>query len=252
MCSCFSALFSELSLSLFVNSHSRIHTAHCRTRTSRVWPLVSTHSAAASAWSPAALPPTVLERCSGTSLSVVYHRAHWPRELAPVTLLPPRPPTTLAPVRTVLVLPTGYNYSAFSSSPSSFPLMFALSVSLALAFSARLLTPRSRKWAVGPSALCSQHAERHWLYSGSEQVGEAVMRGGNSAGRLEGRWGRRRWPAAQQPAYLHLPFSLFLSFPVQFLISFSISAWMWRWSLFWVLPLSCNPAWRTNGAEDSP
>lgn len=56
-----------------------------------------------------------------------------PRELALVTLLPlcvSRPwPDHVAPVRIVIVLPIGYNYSAFCCSPSS----LCLSPSLGLA-----------------------------------------------------------------------------------------------------------------------
>ncbi len=143
--------------------------------------------------------------------------AHWPCELAPVTLLPPclsppRPDHT-APVTTVLALPTGYNYSAFCCSPFS----LSLALSLSLSLSARLGLDTEVQ-AEGPraAALCSQRAERHSLHRGSEQVGGGDAKGGKGregggcysldakASGLEGRWGwrgSRRGPAAQQPTY---------------------------------------------------
>lgn len=157
-----------------------------------------------------------LRRCSGTSVSVVYRTCPLGLSARPgdapvcVCLSAPRPDHA-APATSVLVLPSGYNYSAFS----------------------RSLSPprvRSSPWAWldldtevhsegrGAVALCSQHAERHWLHCGSKQVGgrwcECV--GGcysldAKASGLEGRWGRRaawKGPAAQQPTYLPLPFAL--------------------------------------------
>lgn len=92
------------------------------------------------------------KRCFSSAVGGLWvwftKHAHWPCELAPVTLLPlclspPRLDHT-APVTTVLALPTGYNYSAFCCSP------FFLSLSLSRVFSVSLSLSSAGSWHRGP------------------------------------------------------------------------------------------------------
>lgn len=128
------------------------------------------------------------KRCFSSAVGGLWvwftKHAHWPCELAPVTLLPlclfPPWPDHTAPVTTVLLLPTGYNYSAFCCYPFSLSLMFSLPLSL----SARLgLDTEVQAEGRGAAALCSQRAERHSLCRGSEQVGGGNAKGGKGKGR---------------------------------------------------------------------
>lgn len=136
--------------------------------------------------------------------------AHWPCTLTPVTLLPlrlsPPRPDHAAPVTTVLTVPSGYNYSAF------LPLSI---LSLSLSLPAWLgLDTEVQAEGRRAAALCSQCAERHSLHCGSEQVGGGNVKGGRGGVThwmprpLGWRGGGGGGPAAQQPMYLLLPFSL--------------------------------------------
>ena len=190
-----------------------------------------------------------------------------PCELAPVTLLPPRlsPPDRTAPVTTVLALPTGYNYSAFCCSLplSCFPCL-SPSLSLSLSQPGWVLTPRSRRRAAGPllcahNALNATHctvAPNRWgvvMWKREGGVTHCMPRplGWRGGGGRRGGW---RGPAAQQPTYPLLPFSLFLSissFSSHFLsLSPSFSPWAAGRSFVPVPPLSCPSAcWRRDASE---
>lgn len=129
------------------------------------------------------------------------HSPRWHYSLS--DSLSPCWPDQTALVRTVLTLPTGYNYSVFYCSPSS--------LSLSLSW---VLTLRSRRRAAGP--LFCVHCvlnDTHWTVAQNRWGGCWCEKGyrqrkgcyspGQSlwaAGRIHGRWGG--------PTYLLLPFSL--------------------------------------------
>ncbi len=186
------------------------------------------------------------KRCFNSAVGGLWvwftKHAHWPCELAPVTLLPPclsppRPDHT-APVTTVLALPTGYNYSAFCCSPFSLSLSCFLCLSLSLSARLGLDTEVQAEGRRAGGALCSQRTERHSLHRGSEQVGGGDAKGAKGsegggcysldakASGLEGRWGWSgctRGPAAQQPTYPPLPFPLSISTFLSHFLSLSAS-----------------------------
>lgn len=127
------------------------------------------------------------KRCFSSAVGGLWvwftKHAHWPCELAPVTLLPPclSAPDHTAPV-TVLALPSGYNYSAFCCSPSPLSLPLSCFFCLSLSQLGWVLTLRSRRRAAGP-LLCVHSALNATHYTAALNRWGVLMQGGKGKGR---------------------------------------------------------------------
>lgn len=212
------------------------------------------------------------KRCSSSAVGGLWlwftKHAHWPCELAPVTLLPlclslPWPDHT-APVTTVLALPTGYNYSAFCCTP--FSLSHSSFLCLSLSQLGWVLTPRSRRRAAGPllcvhntlnATHCTVALNRWGVVMGKgEREGGGVthlmprplgLREGGGGG-LVGEYLLTSNPPTASALLSLSPYPV--SYFILFTLSLSLSPWAASRSFVPAPPRSCPSAcWRRDASE---